>query len=63
MFDRVDYLEHCSATRPSDEQVYRTFRGERQNRGGQPSKGSIKIAVIELYKSIQNLDKVIEDLA
>ncbi|GAD64901.1 Uncharacterised protein [Aquipseudomonas alcaligenes] len=63
MLDRVDYLEHCPTARPSDEQLYRPFGRERQIWRGQPSEGPIKIAIVELQKSIQNLDKVIENLA
>jgi hypothetical protein len=55
-------LEHCPAARLRNKQIYRPFSCQRQIRRGQPSKGSIKIAVIEIQKSIQNLDKVIEDL-
>ncbi|MCY1429099.1 hypothetical protein D9M71_450030 [compost metagenome] len=63
MLHGTDDLEHCPAAWLRDEQIYRPFRRERQVWRGQPSKGSIKIAVIEIQKSIQNLDKVIEDLA
>ncbi|SFO92567.1 hypothetical protein SAMN05216601_103350 [Ectopseudomonas composti] len=62
MLHGTDDLEHCPAARLRNEQIYRPFSCQRQIRRGQPSKGSIKIAVIEIQKSIQNLDKVIEDL-
>lgn len=62
MLNRVDYLEHGPAAWLRDEQIYRPFRCERQICRGRPSKGFIKIAVIELQKSIQKFDKVIEDL-
>jgi hypothetical protein len=63
ILNRVDYLEHCPTARLRDDQIYRPLRRERQVWRGQPSKGSSKIASIEIQKSIQNLDKVIENLA
>ncbi|AWF00307.1 hypothetical protein CSC26_5714 [Pseudomonas aeruginosa] len=56
-------MEYCTAARLRDEQIYRPFRRERLVWRGQPSKGSIKIAVIEIQESIHDLDKVIEDFA
>lgn len=63
MLNRVDYIEHCPTARFRDEQIYRPFRRERQVGRSQPSKCSIKIGLIEFPKCIQNLDKVIENLA
>ncbi|EVT88768.1 Uncharacterised protein [Pseudomonas aeruginosa] len=63
MLNRADDLEHCPTARLRNKQIYRPLRRERQVWRGQPSKGPIDIAVIEIPKSIQNLDKVIENLA
>lgn len=63
MLNRADDLEQFPAARRRNEQIYRPLRRERQAWRGQPSKGTVDIAVIEIPKSIQNLDEVIKNLA